>query len=450
MDIDRNNLRSDPWGSGLILVAVLFVVFASAALVMYTRRIEFAILGGTPVALLLLSNYRLATMVTVWVVLIWMLRWPFMFFEVLQFSYVVYASVALTIGAYLLRLATPGRRHLPLTGNGWLWLLVGTVIAGGVHGASNVGSIPPWLLSGPDADLGVPWIYYRTVVLPGVLLPLIAILVGASICDKEKPTALLTPVWTLVCATAALIVGEILLSGEALSVIATQRSEHLTILGFHSNEFGTFLAIAYGLSLGVWNSAESGREKKKLGVIVVGTGIALLLTFSRGAYLAFAVTNVVVFMGSSPKKRAAFLLVTLLLALAAPAPLVERAGYGLTTRGQVVDGDAHGAHEQALLRILAQVQRRQHAHRDHHQAHHEDHHHGPEDGREDAALGVRLARLAAHELPDARGVDHAPTEPGKLVGGIRAVHVERLQLFLLALGRAQRHVSRGRLLEQRR
>ncbi len=332
MAIDRNSLRSDPWGSSLVLIAVLFVVFASAALVIYTRRIEFAILGGTPVALLLLSNYRLATMVTVWVVLIWMLRWPFMFFEVLQFSYVVYASVALTIGAYLLRLASPGRRHLPLTGNGWLWLLVGTVIAGGVHGASNVGSIPPWLLSGPDADLGVPWIYYRTVVLPGVLLPLIAILVGASICDKEKPTAMLTPVWTLVCATAALIVGEIILSGEALSVIATQRSEHLTVLGFHSNEFGTFLAIAYGLSLGVWNSAESGRDKKRLGAIVVATGIALLLTFSRGAYLAFAVTNVVVFMGSSPKKRAAFLLVTLLLALAAPAPLVDRAGYGLTTR----------------------------------------------------------------------------------------------------------------------
>jgi O-antigen ligase len=139
-------------------------------------------------------------------------------------------------------------------------------------------------------------------------------------------------VWTLVCATAALIVGEIIVSGEALSVIATQRSEHLTTLGFHSNEFGTFLAIAYGLCLGVWNSAESGRHKNRLGAIVVATGIALLLTFSRGAYLAFAVTNVVVFMGSSPKKRAAFLLVTLLLALAAPAPLVDRAGYGLTTR----------------------------------------------------------------------------------------------------------------------
>ena len=77
---------------------MLFVVFASAALVVYTRRIEFAILGGTPVALLLLSNYRLATSVTVWVVLIWMLRLPSVFFEVLQFSYVVYASVALTLG----------------------------------------------------------------------------------------------------------------------------------------------------------------------------------------------------------------------------------------------------------------------------------------------------------------------------------------------------------------
>ena len=64
--------------------------------------------------------------------------------------------------------------------------------------------------------------------MPGVLLPVLSILVGAAICDKEKLSSIMTPIWTLVCVTAALIVGEVVVSGEALSVMATQRSEHLT------------------------------------------------------------------------------------------------------------------------------------------------------------------------------------------------------------------------------
>ena len=118
-------------------------------------------------------------------------------------------------------------------------------------------------------------------------------------------------------------------SGDALSVMATQRSEHLTDLGFHSNELGAFLAIAYALGLGVWDGAESGRSRKRSERLLVVTAIALLLTFSRGAYLAFAVANVLVFMRGAPKKKAAFLVLSASLWLAAPAALVDRVGYGL-------------------------------------------------------------------------------------------------------------------------
>ncbi len=114
--------------------------------------------------------------------------------------------------------------------------------------------------------------------------------------------------------------------------MATLRNEHLTNLGFHSNELGAFLAIAYGLGLGVWDGAERGRSRKALGALLALTVVALLLTFSRGAYLGFAVTTVVVFLGGAPKKQAAFLLLTALLWFAAPAPLVDRIGYGLTSK----------------------------------------------------------------------------------------------------------------------
>ena len=321
----------DLWGPGSFLLGVLLVAFA-AALVLYTRRIELAGLVALPIALLLLSNFRLAATVTIWVVLIWLLRLPQVFFDFLQFSYVVYASMAVTLGAYVLRLGIGGQARLPIITNKWIWLLTGTVMLGGVHGARSVGDIPPWLLVNSDIDLGVAWTYYRTVVFPGVLLPLLAILIAGALCDKQKLTAISTPVWTMVLLIDLLIVGSVAASGDALSVMATLRNEHLTNLGFHSNELGAFLAIAYGLGLGMWDGAEPGRSRKALGALLVLTVIALLLTFSRGAYLGFAVTTVVVFLGGAPKKQAAFLLLTALLWFAAPAPLVDRIGYGLTSK----------------------------------------------------------------------------------------------------------------------
>ncbi len=331
MTKEQGGFSVDLWVAGSVLIGVLFVAL-TAALVVYTGRIELSALIVLPIALLLLSNFRLATKLTMWVVLIWLLRIPSVFFELLQFSYVVYGSIALTLGAYVLRLGISGPSRLPLITNKWIWLLMATIVLGGLNGAQNVGSIPPWLLSTADADLGVKWTYYRTVVFPGVLLPLLAVFVGAALCDKEKLTTIATPVWTLVGAVSLLIIGEVVTSGDALSVLATLRSEHLTSLGFHSNELGAFLAIAYGLGLGVWDGAERGRSKTALGALMVMTAVALLLTFSRGAYLAFAVATVVLFMRKAPKKRAAFLVLTASLWFAAPAPLVDRIGFGLTSK----------------------------------------------------------------------------------------------------------------------
>ena len=321
----------EQWTAGSAMVGVLLVV-AAALLVYFTRRIELGAIVALPVAFLLISNFRLATAVTVWVVLIWLLRLPVVFFDLLQFSYVVYASIALTVAAYVLRLAIGGQSRLPIIANKWIWLLIATVTISGVHGAANLDSIPAWLLAGSDTDLGLARTYYRTVVFPAVLLPVLAILIGATLCDRQELQAISTPIWTLVCVIAVLIIGQVLTSGDALSILATQRSEHLISLGFHSNEFGAFLAIAYGIGLGMWEGAERGRRRTALGVLLVVTAVALLLTFSRGAYLAFAVTNAVVFMRAAPKKRAAFLALTAMLWLAAPAVFVDRIGYGLTSK----------------------------------------------------------------------------------------------------------------------
>ena len=64
-----------------------------------------------------------------------------------------------------------------------------------------------------------------------------------------------------------------------------------------------------------------------------------------------------------------------------------------------------------LARVLAQVERGQHAERRHREAGEQHHQHGAEDRGEDAALGVRLARLAGRNSPEPRGVQRRACRP---------------------------------------
>src|ERR1041384_6496502 len=93
----------DQWAAaGTFLIGIPLAVVAGM-IVLYTRRVELAAIVALPFVLLMLSNYRLAVTLTVWAVLTWLLRLPAVFFDLVQFSYVVYATIALTMGAYLLR-----------------------------------------------------------------------------------------------------------------------------------------------------------------------------------------------------------------------------------------------------------------------------------------------------------------------------------------------------------
>ncbi len=110
MTSERLGFSRDQGAIGSIAIGVLFVV-AAVVLVGYTRRIELGAVVALPLVLLLLSNFRLAATVTIWVALIWLLRIPAVFFDLVQFSYVLYACVALTLGAYLLRLGMGERKQ---------------------------------------------------------------------------------------------------------------------------------------------------------------------------------------------------------------------------------------------------------------------------------------------------------------------------------------------------
>ncbi len=118
--------------------------------------------------------------------------------------------------------------------------------------------------------------------------------------------------------------------------------------------------------------------------------------------------------------------------------------------GQVVDRDAHHAHQRPLLGVLAQVERGEHAERRHREGHQEHHHHRAEDGREDAALGVRLARVVGDELAQPRQVEAELAEGPRGVGLEDPHDVGDRELLGLA-GRGPHHQGAGlHLLAQRK
>ena len=91
--------------------------------------------------------------------------------------------------------------------------------------------------------------------------------------------------------------------------------------------------------------------------------------------------------------------------------------------GEIVDGDADQADQGSLARVLAQVQGSQNPEGDYREGHDHDHHHGAEQRREYAPLGVRLARLAAEELPRLAGVEGCFAGGSHLVGQVEPDNV---------------------------
>ena len=314
-------------------VLAVMGILGGAFLFLYTRRVELLALVGLPMALRMVTSFRTSALITTCAMFIWLSRVPTTFFDLSVFSYVVYASLALSIAAFCARAVHRGTARLPLVTNLWLALYVGVVLYAGITGMQNAEGIPAWMLAGANVDYGIPWVYFRSIVLPGIFLPLLALVTATAIVDRQKLESTMLPAWIFGFGIAIIVVGYVLMSGIGIGTLsdASFRNEHLKDLGFHSNELGTLLALAYALTLG-GREALTGRRVRVLTVVSLAViAVALVLTFSRGALLAFIVVNALFFAGGSSRRRMVFAAAVAVVLLFAPAAVFERAQFGLGT-----------------------------------------------------------------------------------------------------------------------
>lgn len=238
--------------------------------------------------------------------------------------------LAATLGSYLLRALGEGART-SFVPRPLLWLYVVPLVAAGALGTRHVGDIAPLFYMFDMLDFHGAGGYLREYLLKPLLMVLFALLVAAAVARSREPEAFLVPVLLSIWAMGAMVIVFVLLSGVGLERLSQAESRGtLSALGLHANELGRLYAVAYALLLFVWAEAK-GRTRLRLALVasMVLVVVALLLTFSRGAFFGFLVVNLLFLLWRRNLKT--LLLVGALAAaalLALPSTVYERIGVG--------------------------------------------------------------------------------------------------------------------------
>lgn len=260
-----------------------------------------------------------------------------------------------TLGSCLLRGLSGGglRGFLPQP---LLWLYLVPIVAAGALGAQRVGEIVPAFHAYGLIEFQDAAGYVLEMVAKPLSLALFALLVGAAVSGSAQPEKFLLPMLIATCAVGLSVLAYVAQSGIALHQLAgSDAREFLSTLGMHANDQGRFYAFAYALLLFTWAAAKEPGLRTALLASMALMVTALMLTFSRGAFGAFLLVNLLfLFWHRSVKTLALFGLAASLALFALPAAVYERLASG---DGQGLDAISAGRIDWLWMPLLPEVLR---------------------------------------------------------------------------------------------
>ncbi len=237
----------------------------------------------------------------------------------------------------------------------WLWYFIIPVLLAGLHGAPHVSEIPPFLVDlilSFDESGG----YLRDMVIKPMFLVVFALMVGAVAHSQSRPQWLLIPVLISIWIMCLTVVIYFLLSGAHFAELAksTERG-FLVPLGIHPNDLGRLYATAYALLLYSLRGVPTGFARIVILISMVLVCVALALTFSRAAFLAFAVINgIYFFMQQNFKTIALGFGFVLVMMFALPGAIYERVSLGFGPDAKASEISA-GRTDEIWLPLLPEI-----------------------------------------------------------------------------------------------
>jgi O-antigen ligase len=238
-----------------------------------------------------------------------------------------------------------------------VWLYVVPILIAGAIGSRHIHEVAPIILMAfPDLNFPNAASYLIEMVFKPLLMVVFAVLVGAAVARSARPERFLAPAVVSMGVMAVLVLAFVAHSGVSLHRLASsEEREFLSPLGLHANDLGRLYASAFALALFSWSDSEN--RGLRLSLLLAGalSVVALILTFSRGGFVAFGVAcGLYVLRRFSVKTLLIGCVVVAAAAMFAPHAIYERLTAG---EGQGLDAISAGRLNGLWLPLLPEVLR---------------------------------------------------------------------------------------------
>jgi hypothetical protein len=212
-----------------------------------------------------------------------------------------------------------------------LFLYLAPLVMGVALGMFHVEEIPKGFRDLELIFFDNPAGYVRDMLLKPLTFVIYALLVAAAVERSRQEERFITPMIVSVFVMALMAVVFVAISGISLSALAgTFARSFFSAIGMHANDLGRLYATAYALLLFIWSRTQRVSLKTLLVVAMGLVFVALVLTFSRGAFFSFILVNIIYLFSRRNMKTivAAVLLVPVAAALA-PGAIWSRVTMGV-------------------------------------------------------------------------------------------------------------------------
>lgn len=172
-----------------------------------------------------------------------------------------------------------------------VWLYIVPILIAGAIGSRHIHEIAPVLpIAYPGLDFASAASYLIEMVFKPLLLVVFALLVGAAVARSARPERFLVPTLLSICLMAVLVIVYVAKSGISLHALASSEArEFLSPIGLHANDLGRLYAASIALALFTLPESQSRGLRLSLLLALALSTVALVLTFSRGGFVALAV-----------------------------------------------------------------------------------------------------------------------------------------------------------------
>ena len=192
-----------------------------------------------------------------------------------------------TLVSYVLRHRIASLLPRPL-----LLLYLVPILVAGVIGLQHADDIAPVFYDTMMIHYTDAFGYFREQVIRPLLLVVAAMLVGVAAARSQRPerfiVAMMLSIWLIALIEIVFIAASGVHLGELASPLARRFFDEI---GLHANDLGRLFAVGYAILLFVWWEAKSPGFKGALFATLCVSVLALILTFSRSAYLAFLIVS---------------------------------------------------------------------------------------------------------------------------------------------------------------